>query len=170
MPSDMISGILLSVASWSEENRLRIRPIGVWSKNINGARIIAHRTVLCNITEAFSVPKRGARSHAIDEKASNAKEERERERMKCLLVEKLLSARQKVKNLIGGMISAGQAFREGKGGNSFLQPLTKIAISWFVIKTFYKFLQKHLWPSSNNSSVKNLLMFNLSQAVAWKRS
>lgn len=52
-----------------------MRPIGVWSKNINGDRTIAHNNALCNIFDARSVPKRGATSRKTDAKALGERKE-----------------------------------------------------------------------------------------------
>jgi hypothetical protein len=71
MPSEMSSGNVTSKMSISLLNLDKSRPIGVTSKNVNGDLEIAHNIILCNNVAAFSVPKRGARSHTIDE---NAKE------------------------------------------------------------------------------------------------
>lgn len=76
MPSDTISGSLLSADSVSEPNLDRIRPIGVWSKNTNGAWAIALRRFLCKKTEAFNVPRRAERSLPMDEKPFESNERR----------------------------------------------------------------------------------------------
>lgn len=69
MPSEMSSGNVTSNMSISLLNLDKSRPIGVVSKNINGALVMAHNITLCNNVDAFKVPNRGARSQKIDENA-----------------------------------------------------------------------------------------------------
>lgn len=66
MPSEKSSGSEASNTSISLLNLASNLPIGVTSKNANGALIMAHNMSECKDTAAFSVPNRGTRSHTID--------------------------------------------------------------------------------------------------------
>lgn len=69
MPSEMSSGSFTSNISISLLNLANNRPIGVTSKNVNGALVIAHNMTMCKKVDALSVPSLGARSHPIDANA-----------------------------------------------------------------------------------------------------
>jgi hypothetical protein len=62
-------GIVVSTTSISFEKRARIRPVGVVSKNVRGARRTPHNMAMCMILAAAQQPSCGTRSQKNDPSA-----------------------------------------------------------------------------------------------------